>query len=296
VGGIAADATTVDITAGDGLKILADAGGALAAGDCIYAWFKGVLANREVIKITGVAGDTLTVVRGINARFPARAWAQNDIVHFALSKSPFDDMQQAVVDAVDEIGTAVVSLDAATTALANIADLEMTLTNKRLTLPKINEDVELTRTATDLNNAVITTADQDIGGTKNFNGTLQIGGLPVPYLETSITAASGGLTATYIKLVKVGKQVTMTWAGMPHANLATVSSAAGLIPAAYRPTNQIAHIPYHIGTFFGAQFKTITVETNGTLVFDYWILTTTTPWTADNKINTYSGSISWVTA
>jgi hypothetical protein len=91
VGGIGAADGSVGITPGDGAKILADVPSINNGQDFILAWFKDAAANRECVKITGVSTDTCTLgQRGVNPRFPARAWAQGDILHFSLCKSSFD--------------------------------------------------------------------------------------------------------------------------------------------------------------------------------------------------------------
>jgi hypothetical protein len=128
VGGIAAADLSVGITPGDGAKIIADVP-AINTTDWVYAWLKDAAGNREVIRITAVAVDVLTIVRGINARFPARAWAQGDIVHFALSKSLFDDMHQTVADALSALSVAVTAAqDAVTAAQDAVTDAELAAT------------------------------------------------------------------------------------------------------------------------------------------------------------------------
>jgi len=105
VGGIAAGDTEVSITAGDGAKILADIPD-IGSPDWTYAWFKDDAGNREPVKITGIATDLLTIVRGIDSRYPARAWAQNDVVHFSLCLNIFEDLYG------DAIATAAAALSA----------------------------------------------------------------------------------------------------------------------------------------------------------------------------------------
>jgi len=87
----------------------------------------------------------------------------------------------------------------------------VTMTNKRLTSPKINEDVALTATATVINMLVGSAIT-----------TISLGG----DLTTSDAAT----------LVKVGNLVMFNWNNNAHASANNATSAVGVIPAAYRPT------------------------------------------------------------
>jgi hypothetical protein len=293
VGGIAAADLSVGITPGDGAKIIADVP-AINTDDWVYAWLKDDAGNREVIRVTAVAVDVLTIVRGINSRYPARAWAQGDIVHFALSKSLFDDMHTTVTDALADVDAALVDLAAAEAALTNIAAVVMTFTNKTHTLPKINEDVELTATATELNQldgktAVNTTDNQTIGGIKNFSGTFQIGGVPVSYVESTITAGGDLVGTNRITLVRVGKQVTMQWISMTHSTGHTVYSADGIVQVGMRPTVEVKSL-YGIPTD-GIAISFVGVTASGKIYFIYKTL----EGLARSQAETFTGSLSWLT-
>ena len=102
VGGIASDAAEVNITPGDGAKISADIPD--LGDDYVYAWFKDDSGNRELVKISGVSTDTVTLSqRGVSSRYPARAWSQNDILHFAICRQMFDDIADAIADVVTDV-------------------------------------------------------------------------------------------------------------------------------------------------------------------------------------------------
>ena len=74
-----------------------------------------------------------------------------------------------------------------------------TLTNKTLTSPKINEDVALTSTATELN-----ALDGQVGAWTSYTPTMS---LKATDNSGATYTASGALTASYSKYIKIGRTV-----------------------------------------------------------------------------------------
>lgn len=108
--------------------------------------------KREYISFAGTSGSTVTtLVRGL-AGSTDQDHAVGAIVEFVSDVV----QQQAIIDGLLNVNTIAGVLD--TTKVVDLTTAQ-TLTNKRLTSPKINEDVALTATATQLNTQVLSTAD-----------------------------------------------------------------------------------------------------------------------------------------
>ena len=88
-------------------------------------------SNAEIVRVTARTADTLTIERE-QEDTSARTIGEGDIVMLGITAKMVSDLSTAVTDVVTEAGT-------------------QTLTNKTLTSPKINEDVALTATASQLN-------------------------------------------------------------------------------------------------------------------------------------------------
>lgn len=93
VGGIGAGATSMDVAPGDGALFS-------AASPSVSSPLKVTLVDSltaptvyEIIHVTGVSTDTLTIVRGQEGT-TARAWAQNDFVSARLTKGFIDNLPQ----------------------------------------------------------------------------------------------------------------------------------------------------------------------------------------------------------
>lgn len=102
-------------------------------------------SKREYITFTGVSGSTLTgLTRNADGGGTDQDHAVGAIVEFVSDVL----QQQAVIDGLLNVVTTAGALD--TTKVVDLTTAQ-TLTNKTLTSPKINEDVALTATATQLN-------------------------------------------------------------------------------------------------------------------------------------------------
>lgn len=115
VGGISASAVAVDLTAGDGSKLQA-----LAAGEYYYGCIIDQSANREIVKITGVSSDQLTIVRGQDNTL-ARVFLQGDIIEIRLNAKTLEDIQAGVESNSTEIET----INAAVNSLGSIATQDL---------------------------------------------------------------------------------------------------------------------------------------------------------------------------
>jgi hypothetical protein len=147
VGGIAAGASSVSITAGDGAKILAQIPD-INAGDYCYGVFKNDAGNRETVKVTGVSVNTLTLgQRAADTGDVAREWAQNDILHFCLSKSALEaigsEASAALATVASGLATAQAEIDVAESA---ITDLRDSLDSDILTFSGSDQNAVLTET------------------------------------------------------------------------------------------------------------------------------------------------------
>jgi hypothetical protein len=99
VGGIGSGDVEVNLSAGDGAKCPD-----ISVSGHFYLVFVDVSSNREVVKVTGVSGDTCTIVRGQDGTTP-RAFSQDDLVELRLTKGALEDIQGSVAsdisDAID---------------------------------------------------------------------------------------------------------------------------------------------------------------------------------------------------
>lgn len=138
-------------------------------------------AKREYISFDGTSGSTVTtLVRGL-AGSTDQDHAVGAIVEFVNDIT----QQQAIIDGLLNTITTAGALD--TTKVVDLTTAQ-TLTNKTLTSPKINEDVALTATATQLNAQVLSNAD----GWTTISGTFTYAS------STTINVASGA-AAIYSK-------------------------------------------------------------------------------------------------
>jgi hypothetical protein len=86
IGGIDAGDTEFTLSAGDGAKCPD-----ISGGHHFYFVFIDQSANREVVKVTGVASDTCTIVRGQDGTTP-RAFAQDDVVELRPVNIALEDL------------------------------------------------------------------------------------------------------------------------------------------------------------------------------------------------------------
>lgn len=114
VGGIGSGDTEFTLSAGDGSDLPT-----LTGGHHCYLTLVDVSSNREVVKVTGVASDTCTIVRGQDGTTP-RAFAQNDLVELRLTKGALEDIQADVATNTSDIATN--TADVATVLAATVAN------------------------------------------------------------------------------------------------------------------------------------------------------------------------------
>ena len=142
--GIDSDDTEISIDSAHALDL-----GTIATGDYYIATLTDDLTTptkKEIVHITGVSGTTLTVARAqddtTGQTFSAGHYILMDVTAGMLGGFVQGDTPDGDGDIV-------------------VTDAEQTLTNKTLTSPKINEDVALTKTATQLNQTLTESQIED---------------------------------------------------------------------------------------------------------------------------------------
>jgi hypothetical protein len=128
------DATSITVNSADAIAL-----GTIAAGDHYVATLTDDIsapARKEIIHITGVSGNVLTVERGKEST-NAAGFFTGDLLMANVTAGLLGEFVQGITP--DGDGDIV------------ITDAEQTITNKRLNNPKINEELPLTKTATELN-------------------------------------------------------------------------------------------------------------------------------------------------
>jgi len=116
--GISAAATTVSLATGTGALFPA-----LTGGDWFYAVLVDTLANREIVKVTAIAGDAATIVRAQEST-TAKTFAVGSLFSLRLTIQSFQDYVASV--ALTSAGAATLSnknLDATNTFPSNVAQL-----------------------------------------------------------------------------------------------------------------------------------------------------------------------------
>lgn len=138
-------------------------------------------ASEELAYYTGKAGASLTVPlanRGLEGG-SAQAHSSGATVKGVLSADMWNNVTEAILN--------VVSVTAGALDTTKVTDLTtaQTLTNKRLTSPKINEDVAVSATATELN-----LIDGSIAGTAVASKALVLGANK--NIDTLLLSSTGG--------------------------------------------------------------------------------------------------------
>lgn len=170
-------------------------------------------SKREYIVFTGVSGSTLTTLtRNADGGGTDQDHAVGAIVEFVSDVL----QEQAILDALLLLVTTAGALD--TTKVVDLTTAQ-TLTNKTLTSPKINENVALTATATELN-----LLHGQLGAWTTWSST-----------TANITVGSGSVTARYIQ---IGKTVHFFFSFSMAAN-----SSMGTAPTFTLPVTMAAASP-----------------------------------------------------
>jgi hypothetical protein len=99
VGGIASGDTTVNVAPGDGALFPS-----LAAGDYFYCTLIDTSGNREVVKCTARATDTLTIARSQDGT-TARSFDFGDVISHRLNKSALDEFLSVADDVTTDLAT-----------------------------------------------------------------------------------------------------------------------------------------------------------------------------------------------
>lgn len=106
------------------------------------------------------------------------------------------------------------------------------------------------------------------------------------YYATTTITADNNFTGGTIKLVRVGDAVTMmTTANLTHASASSATSSAGLIPAAYRPPQDVSGVYSAVGS----QVRNFSVTAAGTFTASYFDYAGA----ASNRTSTGTFSMSW---
>ncbi len=131
--GIDADDTSCSVSLGYGEQL-----GDIPAGDHYIATltnsFEMSAAKKEIVSITARDTDSLTIARAQEGT-TGQAFSAGDYIVLDFTAGTFEALAQETGDGGDIVRT----------------ESEQTMTNKRLTAPKLNGDVALTQTATQLN-------------------------------------------------------------------------------------------------------------------------------------------------
>ncbi len=103
-------------------------------------------------------------------------------------------------------------------------------------------------------------------GAPDFPNNIQLNGTEISYSTTTISATSGDITSGSFFISKLGNQVTITATGqIGHNNVVGPESAAGFVPAEYRPSSNVSNV-YGVST---GRVMRVNVESDGTIGFDY---------------------------
>jgi len=147
---ITAGATTMVV--GSGTSLL---GGATVTGaERFTVVIDPDTALEEIVDVSGVSTNTLTIVRGIEVGGTGQAHSAGAVVrHMAIGRDYREANLHIEASAAYNDGTATHTLHGIDSAEGDVVgtDKTQTLTNKTLTSPKINENVALTATSTELN-------------------------------------------------------------------------------------------------------------------------------------------------
>ena len=99
--GITNSQTTLTLQTGQGARFPVVSGGNS---------FYGTLANAagvlEIVQVTGTSGDTMTVVRGVDASFPAQAYSSNDRFELRPTAQLFNSKVDSAYAAANYVGIA----------------------------------------------------------------------------------------------------------------------------------------------------------------------------------------------
>jgi len=151
-------------------------------------------AEREYISYTGVSGSTLTGLTRELGGSTDQDHSTGAVVEFLPDVTVFQSIIDALSTLVDADDVSVIN-----SSLATLTGTQ-TLTNKTLTSPKVNENVVLTSTATELDNLVasVTTATSDAtpnptGGSKRNEYYLTALEEAAEFAEPSGTPANGNM-------------------------------------------------------------------------------------------------------
>ena len=183
---------------------------------------KNTPSAREVISFTGISGSDLTgVTRGAD-NSTARSHADGSLVESAIVVGNWDTLYDVINEEHDLDGTHD------TTKVVDLTTAQ-TLTNKTLTSPKLNEDVALTSTSTELN-----ALDGQTGAWTSF--TPSIAGL---------TLGNGSLSGAYVKIGKtVNFRVILSF-GTTSAISALTLTFPVTISGFYTSLSHIANVTFY---------------------------------------------------
>lgn len=136
--------------------------------------------------------------------------------------------------------------------------------------------------STDAANKAYVDANSNTGSTGNFdeindqagtgapdfpNGLTLSGGSDVlDTYQDGVVAGNGDLSGGDFYFEKIGNAVVITWESLSHTSATSAASSSGLVPSAYRPTNEITNV-YEVT---GSVVRKVTIATDGTVTFNYY--------------------------
>ena len=285
VGGIAAGDLVLNVQAGDGALFPA-----AGAGDYFYCVLVSSGGTREIVKCTSRTVDEFTITRAQEGTSAAVFAADSVVEHRVTADS------LAVIETIDGVtasGAELSALHSQGAVAADFAKLHaagatladntsaQTLTSKTLTSPVIDTGVSGT---------AVLDEDDMVSNSATKLATQQSIKAYVDSKYSYTTASPGGdFTGGTVYLSKAGRTVTMTWGTLNHPSSAGPSSAAGIVPAAYRPVASTYNIFWFQN---GEGFNRVGVTTAGSISLRY------IGYDGASHAETFTrpGSISWVSA
>jgi len=146
-------------------------------------------SDREYIIYTRVSGSTLTGLTRGDGGSTDQDHATGAVVEFVPGISIFQAIAEALATVVS-----TTDVSALATAIVSLTGTQ-TLTNKTLTSPKINEDVALTATATQLNNLIASVTTTTSSATPTPTGSFKNNELYITALAADAEFAAPSGTA-----------------------------------------------------------------------------------------------------
>lgn len=254
VGGVSAVATEFTVNAGDGALFPT-----LGASDYCYIVCVTAAGTREIMKVTDVSTDTLTVEREQEGT-TGLVFAQDDVVQLRVTAGGLEDLgDEHEADTDPHSAT-----DAATPSRLVLRDAAG---RAKVVAPAVAGDIALksTVTADIATHDALATAHGAIAGS---------------------AAADNHFTAGTFYYAKHNGVVTISWFGLTHASNWNRNTSTGFLPAAYRPPSELRHV-FHSGN----SYRSILIVTaDGIIKVYHYTLAGST----DNQTAVVNSGISYI--